>query len=208
MNIETRTSLVLALALALLAAAPAAAGAQTAPVGEGTRAVKAANATVRQLLRQEVAPGSPAEKKLAAQVTRSVRDFLDIDALGKLAMRDHWAALSSAQRREFLALLRGLVEANYVKALRANLDYEVRYLGEEAAPGGQLLVKTEIHVERHGRPRAIAIDYLVSRAGKASDVVTDGVGLVENYRAQFDKIIAREGFGGLMDRMRKKRAAM
>jgi ABC-type transporter MlaC component len=39
-------------------------------------------------------------------------------------------------------------------------------------------------------------------------VVTDGVGLVENYRAQFNKIIARDGFGGLMDRMRKKRAKM
>jgi ABC-type transporter MlaC component len=38
--------------------------------------------------------------------------------------------------------------------------------------------------------------------------VTDGVGLVENYRAQFNKIIARDGFAGLMDRMRKKRAKM
>lgn len=198
------------LAAGLLLALVAAAGAAPAG-GAGTRAVEAANATVRDLLRKEAAPGSPAEKKLAAQVTRSVRDFLDIDTLGKQAMRDHWEGLSSGQRREFLQLLRGLVEANYVKALRANLDYEVRYLGEASAPGDQLLVKTEIRVQRRGRPRAIAIDYLLTRDGerwRAADVVTDGVGLVENYRAQFNKIIARDGVAGLLDRMRKKRASM
>jgi phospholipid transport system substrate-binding protein len=203
----TMNRISLAVALVALAAVPAV-SAGSSPAGQGTRAVKSANATVRELLRKEVDPNSPAEKKLTAQVTRSVRDFLDIDALGKQAMRDHWETLSSGQRREFLQLLRGLVEANYVKALRANLDYEVRYLGEEAAPGGQLLVKTEIRVQRRGRPRAISIDYVVSPAGKASDIVTDGVGLVDNYRAQFNKIIARDGVAGLLDRMRKKRAQM
>lgn len=201
--------LVVALAAALVAAPSA--RAETPPGGEGTLVVKGANATVRDLLRRQVEPGSPAEKKLAAQVTRSVRDFLDIDRLGEQAMRDHWAALSSRERREFLRLLRGLVEASYVKALRGNLDYQVRYLGEEAAPGGGLVVKTEIVVQRHGRPRAISIDYLLAKKGRAwraSDVVTDGVGLVENYRAQFRKIIARDGIAGLIDRMRKRRAAM
>ncbi len=202
-------NLPLLVALALLLAPPAA-GADTPP-GQGTHAVQEANTTVRELLGHEVEPGSPAEKKLASQVTRSVRDFIDIDSLGEQAMRDHWAGLSSGKRREFLRLLRGLVEANYVRALRSNLEYRVRYLGEEAAPGGRLLVRTEIQVERHGRARAIAIDYLLARDGKswrASDVVTDGVGLVENYRAQFNKIIARDGFDSLVDRMRKKRASM
>lgn len=194
-------------ALLVCAAIPARAAASE---GEGTRVVRVANDTVRELLRKKAAPGSPDEKRLSVEVTRSVRDFLDIDALGKLAMRDHWSHLSAAQRSQFLALLRGLVEANYIKALRANLDYQVRYLGEEQA-ADHLLVKTEILVQRHGRPRAISIDYLLMRDGKswrAVDVVTDGVGLVENYRAQFDKIIARDGVAGLLDRMRKKRAAM
>ncbi len=196
--------------LALLACAllPAAA---RAGEGEGTRTVRKANDTVRELLRAKATPNSPDEKKLSAEVTRSVRHFLDIDALGKEAMRDHWGQLTAAQRTEFLRLLRGLVEANYVKALRANLDYQVRYVGEEPAGERALLVKTEIQIQRHGRPRAIAIDYRLAKDGaswRAADVVTDGVGLVENYRAQFDKIIARDGVAGLLDRMRKKRAAM
>jgi len=209
MTILSRTTRFLLLAVVLVGLGPAAARAQ-APAGEGTRTVRGANDSVKELLHQKAEPGSAAEKKLASQVTRSVRDFLDIETLGKRAMRDHWEKLTAAQRRDFTELLRGLVEANYIKALRANVEYEVKYLGE-TPQGDQLLVKTEVVAKRHGRPRSIAIDYLLAREGKswrAFDVVTDEVGLVDNYRAQFNKIIARDGFDGLLDRMRKKRAKM
>ncbi len=200
-----------AIVAALLAAPSSDAQAATpAPEGEGTRTVRRANTSVQELLREKAEPGSPAEKKLAGQVTRSVRDFLDIDTLGQRAMRDHWGKLGAAQRRDFLQLLRDLVEANYIKALRANLNYEVKYVGE-TPEGDQLLVKTEVVAQRHGRPHSIEIDYLLMREGgtwRAFDVVTDGVGLVDNYRAQFNKIIARDGVAGLLDRMRKKRAKM
>jgi phospholipid transport system substrate-binding protein len=196
-------------ALLFAAVCPAAADAEPPP-GEGTRTVKRANETVKELLRAHAVPGSPEEKKLASQVTHNVRGFLDIDTLGKRAMRDQWDRLTPTQRREFLQLLRGLVEANYVKALRANLDYQVRYRSERL-DGDHLLVETEIEVQRSGRPRAIAIDYLLIREGgswRAFDVITDGVGLVDNYRAQFNKIIARDGVAGLLHRMRSKRASM
>ena len=39
---------------------------------------------------------------------------------------------------------------------------------------------------------------------KAWDVKTDGVGLVENYRTMFDKIMDKGGFNDLIDRMKKK----
>jgi phospholipid transport system substrate-binding protein len=197
------------LCLALLAPGARLARAQGSD-GAGTQTVRKANNQVQSLLREKAEPNSAAEKKLAGQVTRSVRDFLDIDTLGQRAMRDHWDKLSASQRRDFLQLLRELVEANYINALRSNLSYEVKYLGEDK-DGDGLLVKTEVSAQRRGRPRAIEIDYQLTRDGqawRAFDVVTDGVGLVENYRAQFNKIIARDGFGGLMDRMRKKRAKM
>ncbi|HWM84453.1 MAG TPA: ABC transporter substrate-binding protein [Kofleriaceae bacterium] len=208
MKLSQRATHIIFMCLALLAA-PAAADAQ-AKEGEGTQTVRRANDAVQELLRQKAEPGSPAEKKLASQVTRSVRDFLDIETLGQRAMRDHWGKLSAGQRRDFVQLLRELVESNYIRALRANVNYEVKYLGERTE-GEQLLVKTEILAKRRGRPRSIGIDYVLTRDGgawRAFDVVTDGVGLVENYRAQFNKIIARDGFGGLMERMRKKRAKM
>lgn len=193
----------LALAALLLVALLAPAHAKT---GAGTKAVRKANQTVSGLLAKKVAANSAAEKRLAAKVTSQLRSFLDVDELGQLAMQDHWDKLSAEQRREYLSLLRELIEKNYIKGLRANLDYKVRYIGEEKR-GDHLLVSTEIDTKRRGRPFTIAIDYLLRKDGgtwRTFDVLTDGVGLVENYRAQFNKIIAKHGFDGLLERMRKK----
>ena len=45
--------------------------------------MKAANEKIAALLKQKPAAGSKEEKELAGKVTTSVRDFLDIDELGK-----------------------------------------------------------------------------------------------------------------------------
>src|SRR5262245_35977489 len=93
------------LLLALLTV-PAFAGAP----GPGTTAVKSANDKISGLLKQKVAAGSKDEKDLAGKVTTSVRDFLDIDELGKRAMADQWTKLSPTQQSEFLSTLRSLIE--------------------------------------------------------------------------------------------------
>lgn len=214
-----RRSIVLAscLALALASAvavaqpkAPPPAPAQpTAKTGTGTQAVKAANDTIAALLKQKVQPGSKEEKELAAKVTASVRGFLDIDQLGKRAMVDNWQKLSKAQQDQFLALLRSLIEDNYVHGLRANVDYQIDYTGESTDKDGNVIVTTKINTKRKGRPYAIEVDYVLVKDGdklRAWDVRTDGVGLVENYRTMFDKIIDKDGFDGLIAKMKKKQA--
>lgn len=191
----------------LFVAVPAAAHAADGP---GTKAVKAANESISAQLKTKAAPGSDAEKKAAAKVTESVRGFLDIDELARRALADHWAKLTKAQQDEYLAVLRGLIEDNYIKGLRANLEYTVAYKGESKNADKTVLVQTEVTSKRRGRPIKIAVDYvLVDSGGKLRcfDIKTDGVGLVENYRAQFNKIIAKDGFDGLLAKMKKKRAA-
>ena len=191
-------------------AAPAAPAATPAKAGPGTQAVKSANETIAALLKQKVAPGSKEEKDLAAKVTTSVRGFLDIDQLGKRAMVDNWPKLSKAQQDQFLALLRALIEDNYVRGLRANLEYQVDYTGESTDKDGNVVVTTKINTKRKGRPYTIAVDYVLVKDGdklRAWDVKTDGVGLVENYRTMFDKIIDKDGFDGLIAKMKKKQSA-
>jgi phospholipid transport system substrate-binding protein len=178
--------------------------------GPGTQVVKSANDTIAALLKQKPAPGSKEEKDLAAKVTTSVRGFLDIDQLGKRAMVDNWPKMSKAQQDQFLSLLRSLIEDNYVRGLRSNLEYQVDYTGESTDKDGNIVVTTKINTKRKGRPYTIAVDYvLVKEADKlrAWDVKTDGVGLVENYRTQFSKIVDKEGVDGLIARMKKKQAA-
>jgi phospholipid transport system substrate-binding protein len=199
----------LILLLSLVITMPAIAAGPT-KAGPGTAAVKQANEKIAGLLKQKPAAGSKDEKELAGKVTTSVRDFLDIDELGKRAMADQWSKLTKDQQSEFLATLRALIEDNYVRGLRANLEYTVDYTGETTDKDGNVIVTTTINTKRKGRPFKINIDYVLKKQGdklKAWDVKTDGVGLVENYRTQFNKIIAKDGFEGLIAKMKKKRAA-
>jgi ABC-type transporter MlaC component len=207
--------LLLALLITASAAPIALAGpeaSKVAPVkaGPGTTAVKQANDTLSGLLKQKVAAGSPEEKALATKVTTSVRGFLDIDQLGKRAMVDNWDKLSKPQQTEFSAILRSLIEDNYVRGLRSNLSYEVEYAGESTDKDGNIVVATNVKTQRKGRPFTIGIEYVLVKEGdklRAWDVKTDGVGLVENYRTMFNKIIAKDGFDGLIAKMKKKQAA-
>jgi phospholipid transport system substrate-binding protein len=200
------------LAPGLAHAGPEGAGAaKPAPAkdGPGTAVVKQANTTMANLLKQKVAPGSKEEKDLAKQVTTSVRNFIDIDQLGKRAMVDQWAKLSKAQQEQFLTLLRELIEENYVRGLRANLDYTVTYTGEATDKDGNIVVSTKIDTQRKGRPYSVVVEYVLVKEGdklRAFDIKTDGVGLVENYRTTFNKIVAKDGFDGLIAKMKKKQA--
>jgi len=174
--------------------------------GPGTTAVKSANEKISGLLKQKVTAGSKEEKDLAGKVTGSVRDFLDIDELGKRAMGEQWAKLTPAQQQEFQTTLRELIEANYINGLRSNLDYSIDYSGE-STEAGNTIVTTQINTKRHNRPYKIEVDYVLKKDGdklKAWDVKTDGLSLVDNYHEQFTKIIEKDGFAGLIAKMKKK----
>jgi phospholipid transport system substrate-binding protein len=198
-----RFSVLLTLILTLLGA-PAAGAAD----GEGTATVKSANQTLQGLLRKNAAAGSADEKKLAAELNSKLHGFLDVDELGRRALGENVKKLTPAELEEFTRLLREIVEANYLRALKSQLDYQVTY-ERESAEGTALRVVTEVKTQSgKGRARTIGIDYVLHRnAGtlRVFDLVTDGVGLVENYKSQFNRIIAREGTQGLLDRLRKKR---
>jgi phospholipid transport system substrate-binding protein len=207
-----RVIFVLITAMAVPALAqPAPAPAASAKAGPGTAVVKNANDTIAAQLKQKPAPGSAEEKALAAKVTTSVRGFLDIDELGKRAMADNWSKLTKAQQDEFLKVLRGLIEANYIAGLRANLNYTVDYTGETTDAQGNVVVTTKINTQRKGRPFQIEVDYVLVKQGdklRAFDVVTDKVGLVDNYRAMFNKIIAKGGFDDLIKKMKDKQTQL
>jgi phospholipid transport system substrate-binding protein len=175
--------------------------------GPGVATVRKANEAVSELIKREAPPGSEEEKRLVAEISARLKGFLDIDELGQRALRDHWSKLTAPQKKQFLELLRQLVDANYIRALRGNRQYEVRYVKEEPE-GENIRVYTELTLKKPDKTDTVSVDYVLRKDNgdwRAFDLVTDGVGLVENYRAQFNKIMAKEGFDGLLARMRKKK---
>jgi len=195
----TRITLAIVCLAAVADAAPA-------PQGEAQIAIRNGNERFRVLLSKKVPKGSEEERQLARQLTSDMRALFDIKDLTRRSLVDHWEKLTPAQRDEFVGTMQGLIERSYLKQLRSNLKYKVDYVGEEAKQD-DIIVRTAIHAESNGRPTTVKVDYLMHREGgtwRVFDVITDDVGMIRNYRSQFNRIIARDGIKGLMAKLNQK----
>ncbi len=187
--------------------APAVAFAATGPLAT----LKAKNGEVDRLLHQKVVVGSPEEKKVKDEIKSMAGTLFDYQELSKRAMVDHWDKLTPAQRTEFVATLRELIERNYVRQLKTNMDYQVTYKGEEQA-GAEATVTSVVKVKTKGKSTDAEIVYKMRHPEAADaqwlvyDVITDEVSLVRNYRNQFGKIINDKGYAELIRKMKSKLA--
>jgi phospholipid transport system substrate-binding protein len=189
----------LCLALALL---PLSALAAPGPMAT----LKNTNGEVDRLLRQKPDPGTPAEQKQKDDIKTLAGRLLDYGELAKRSLAAQWEKLSAAQRDDFVSTLRELIERNYVKQLRTNLDYQVIYKNEQV-DGDEATVSTVVKVKTQGKTTDAEIIYKLRKVGadwRVWDVVTDEVSLVRNYRSQFNKIITEKSYDELLKKMKSK----
>ena len=172
--------------------------------------LKAKNGEVDRLLRQKVTTGSPEEKKVKDDIKSLAGTLFDYSELARRSLADHWTKLTPAQRTEFVSTLRELIERNYVKQLRTNLEYSVSYKNEEVS-GAEATVTSIVKVKTQGKATDAEIVYKMKRpeagaeqAWLVYDVITDEVSLVRNYRSQFGKIISEKSYDELIKKMKSK----
>jgi phospholipid transport system substrate-binding protein len=191
------------LSLVLALAAPAGAAVQ------GPKAtLQRVNGNVDRLLRKKTEPGSAEETQIKGEVKRLAAELLDYAELAKRSLGEQWDPLTAKQRAEFVDTFKELIERNYVRQLRTNLEYEVTY-GDEKMDGEEARVTTTIKIQTKGKPTQALIEYrMIKRDTRwmVYDVVTDELSLVRNYRSQFTKIIRDQGYNGLMQKMKSKLA--
>ena len=173
--------------------------------------LKQKNGELDRVLRVKTAAGSPEEKKAKDEIKTLAGTLFDYTELAKRALADHWAKLTPAQRTEFVSTLRDLIERNYARQLRSNLDYQVVYKTEDVA-GPEATVTTVVKVKTKGKATDAEIVYKMKQPEASSagwmvyDVITDEVSLVRNYRSQFGKVIAEKGYDELVKKMKTKLA--
>lgn len=188
------------------------AGAALAAPGTAMATLKAKNGEVDRLLKNKVEKGSPEEAKQKADIKAMAAGLLDYDELAKRSLVGHWDKLTTAQRAEFVSTFRELIERNYVKQLRSNLDYQVQYKGEQVE-GDDATITTIVKVKSAGKSTDAEIVYKMHKiavGGSAEwrvwDVITDEVALTRNYKTQFNKIITEQSYDALIKKMKTKLA--
>jgi phospholipid transport system substrate-binding protein len=191
-----RVTTVLIAALGLAAGWPAHAGAPTDQLKGGVDRVLA--------VLQDPALKQPGKTEERREKIRAIaNEVFDWQETGKRALARHWQARSPQERDEFSKLFADLLERSYVGKIEAYSGEKILY-GEETLDGDQATVRTKL-VTKSGTQ--IPIDYQMQKVEdrwRVYDVKIENVGLVSNYRSQFNRIIQQSGYADLVHRLKTK----
>ena len=134
--------------------------------------------------------------------------MIDYDAFARASLGEDWSSLTAPQKTEFKGLLRLLVTRAYERQLKKTSAYRFEYSGEAKTDDGPWLVKTTAIHKTDKREDPIALDFRLEESDRGAfhviDMIVDDVSLVESYRAQFTKILRKEGYTSFIAKLKEK----
>ncbi|MFC1845017.1 phospholipid-binding protein MlaC [Thermodesulfobacteriota bacterium] len=142
-------------------------------------------------------PEKKAERK--ESILKIVNEMFDFHAMARSSLGQNWNSLTAEEQESFVDLFASLIEQ--------------RYIGKIDAYDNQKIIYKEQRV-RHDRARVytalidkeleIPIDYSLEKSeGKwlIQDLKIENVSLIANYRRDFNSIIRKEQFAGLVKKI-------
>ena len=143
----------------------------------------------------------PQERRVALR--SAATDIFDFTEITRRSLGRHWQMATPAEREELVQLFTALLERAYMGRLEQYSGERIAVVGE-SLDGDLATVRTRL-ITRDGIETPV--DYRLHRAGDrwmAYDVSVEGVSLVANYRAQFNRIIQASSAQTLVQRLRAK----
>ena len=157
------------------------------------------DAEVQKVLKSD----NPTVEKLAERADT----FVDFGELARRAMGSDWNGLKKKQQDEFTATMKGLLRASYAqKAISDDRVAATVEYGAEKIEGNEATVPSTLTLKKD----KFEVIYKLYRpnekaAWRVYDVITDEVSLVGTYQDQFRKVMAKSGFDGLLEQLKKKK---
>jgi phospholipid transport system substrate-binding protein len=137
-------------------------------------------------------------------IRRVANDIFDFTETTRRSLGPHWHARTPQEREEITRLYGDLLERSYIGKIEMYSGEKIQFLGD-TIDGDQATVRTRL-VTKQGTD--IPVDYRMHRVPGdrwlTYDVSIEGVSLVANYRAQFNKIIQTSGYASLVKKLAAK----
>ena len=194
-----RITAVLALVLGIAVASPA-------DAGPPTDALRVSIDRLFAVLEDESlkAPGRAAERQRTIRAL--AEDALDFNESARRSLAAHWDARTPEERARFARLFTDLIDQAYLA--RIALDGERISLDGESITDKEAVVKGRA-LSKSGGVTPVQFYLHQDGAGRwrLYDVSFEGISLVSNYRAQFNKIIRASSFDELIVRLEAKTRA-
>jgi phospholipid transport system substrate-binding protein len=191
--------------MAMLLAGGAVRASEPPPSSSPMAELKKSNQQLDKVLQKNKPNWSPEAELERVEVKKLVGSFLDYGELAKRALGKHWDKITPKQREEFVETLRQLVERSYLRQIHGSANYNIKYDKEEKN-GDDATVDATLNTVVRNKKTKVALQYKMLWKDRwvVYDVITDEQSMLENYRAEFNKIINRDGFDALLKKMKKK----
>lgn len=183
--------------LLAVASAAAATASDTLP----TAPVETLHRTLLEIMR--TASGSAAASR-ERSLEPAVRKVFDLGRLARVALGPHWNGLDSGQRAHMVDVVFRYTVASYAARFDGYSGERFETTGTRPLRRGRVLVRTLLHPPG-GEP--VRLDYVVqpSQDGwRIVNVVANGVSELALRRAEYDAVMAAEGFEGLVGRLERQ----
>lgn len=186
----------LGLLIFLLAVIPAYAGAPLDQVQSNVN-------KVLDVLRDPMLKAESAKKIKKEKLEAIYEQMFNEVELSRRTLGVNWNKLNSPQQQEFIQLYRQVLEKAYIDKILSYSNEKIVFTKETMLTSNQAEIQTKVITSS----KEIPIFYRVipeNGAWKVYDVIVENVSLVQNYRSQFNEILAKNTPDQLLEILRKK----
>jgi phospholipid transport system substrate-binding protein len=173
--------------------------------GEPLEQLRQTTDKVLSVLADQALKGSAKTRERRERIQKIVDERFDWEEMARRSLARHWAQRTPEEKREFIPLFKELLERVYADKVEGYSWDKILYEGEQI-DGNYAAIKVKITT---AKSQAIHVEYRTLKKENdwlVYDFSVEGVGLVNNYRTQFNEIIVKSSFQELIKRLKAKSA--
>lgn len=128
-----------------------------------------------------------------------VNRMFDFRGMARSSLGQNWNSLTTEERDSFVSLFASLIEQRYIGKIDAYSNQKVIYKDQRVRNN-----KARVYTAIIDKDLEIPIDYSLQMSqGKwlIKDLKIENVSLIANYRRDFNSIIRKEQFAGLVEKI-------
>ena len=165
--------------------------------------VKATVDQVMEVLRDPKLQGTSKKTERREKLRQILLPRFDFAEMGKRALGNNWNRYPEKQQ-EFITAFKQLLEESYADQIEAANGDKIVYLNERTDKD-YLEVDTKV-ISSKGEETPMTYKlHSVDSDWKVYDIVVENISIVNNYRAQFNRILSNASLDEVIKRMKEKR---
>jgi phospholipid transport system substrate-binding protein len=174
-----------------------------AEAGQPTDQVRSTVDNIIAILKNPALKTDAKRRERRDQLRRAIFTRFDFTEMSSRSLGSYWRKLTPPQQEEFIRLFTDLLERAYVDQIESYNNEKFIYV-KETVDQDYAEVQSKIQTAKGEEYQLNYRLRLVGKEWKVYDVVVENISLVNNYRSQFNRIIANQSYDELLRKLRDK----